>query len=157
MKYEKILVPYDGSKHAQAAFTTAREIALAGNGTMLHVVNVVPMSTTFALQATDPITGAPTLPEWHDYTDQVDEVLAGVQEEMHTELVGFYDGLSEERVHMEAIANPSPVQGIAEYAENHGCDLIVMGRRGLGTVRGMLGSVSYGILRATDIPVLTVK
>ena len=32
-----------------------------------------------------------------------------------------------------------------------------MGRRGLGAFRGALGSVSYGILRATDVPVLTIK
>ena len=32
-----------------------------------------------------------------------------------------------------------------------------MGRRGLGAIRGMLGSVSFGVLRATDVPVLTVK
>lgn len=157
MKYEKILVPYDGSEHAQAAFTTARDLALSSGNTMLYVINVVPMSATFSFQTTDPITGSPTLPEWHDYTDQIDQALASVQEEMHNELVGFFDGLPDEQVHMEAVANPAPVQGIVEYAENHDCDLIVMGRRGLGTVRGMLGSVSYGILRATTIPVLTVK
>ncbi len=32
-----------------------------------------------------------------------------------------------------------------------------MGRRGLGAVRGMLGSVSYALLRESEIPVLTVK
>lgn len=46
---------------------------------------------------------------------------------------------------------------LSRYAEEHDCDLIVMGRRGLGAIRGMLGSVSFGVLRATDVPVLTVK
>ena len=32
-----------------------------------------------------------------------------------------------------------------------------MGRRGLGALRGMLGSVSYAVLRNADMPVLTVK
>ena len=46
---------------------------------------------------------------------------------------------------------------LADYAKHHDVDLIVMGRRGLGAIRGMLGSVSYSLLRETDIPVLTVK
>ena len=49
------------------------------------------------------------------------------------------------------------VASLADYAKHHDIDLIVMGRRGLGAIRGMLGSVSYSLLRETDIPVLTVK
>ena len=56
-----------------------------------------------------------------------------------------------------AVAYSSPADGIIDYAERHQCDLIVMGRRGLGKLRGMLGSVSSGVLANTDIPVLTVK
>lgn len=42
---------------------------------------------------------------------------------------------------------------LSEELESDG----IMGRRGLGALRGMLGSVSFGVLRSVDVPVLTVK
>ena len=56
-----------------------------------------------------------------------------------------------------AVNAPSPVDGINDFAKEHGCDLIVMGSRGLDVLRGMLGSVSYGVLRSAEIPVLVAK
>ena len=67
------------------------------------------------------------------------------------------DDIDTSKIQIEAVAHPSPVHGIIDYADEHDCDIIVMGRRGLGAVRGLLGSVSYGVLRSIDIPVMTVK
>ena len=60
-------------------------------------------------------------------------------------------------VTIDVVAGTAPAEALARYADKNGCDLIVMGRRGLGAIRGMLGSVSFGLLRSTDVPVLTVK
>lgn len=47
---------------------------------------------------------------------------------------------------------------IAEYAGEHGCDLIVMGTRGLGSVKGMLlGSVATKVVHLASMPVTLVK
>ena len=46
---------------------------------------------------------------------------------------------------------------IVTYAIDNLCDLIVMGSRGLGALRGILGSVSSYVLRNADVPVLIVK
>ncbi len=51
----------------------------------------------------------------------------------------------------------SVINGINGYARDHGCDLIVIGLRGLGVLRGMLDSVSYDVLRSADIPILVAK
>ncbi len=51
--------------------------------------------------------------------------------------------------------NPRDV--ICQYAADNDIDCIVMGRRGGGSIRATLGSVSTGVLRGTDLPVLVVK
>jgi nucleotide-binding universal stress UspA family protein len=51
-----------------------------------------------------------------------------------------------------------PAQEITQYAKVHECDEIVMGTRGLGTLRNLiLGSVAYKVVHLTDKPVLLVK
>jgi nucleotide-binding universal stress UspA family protein len=47
---------------------------------------------------------------------------------------------------------------IADYAREHGCTLIVMGSRGLGSVAGiLLGSVTTRVIHLTELPVLVIK
>jgi nucleotide-binding universal stress UspA family protein len=58
---------------------------------------------------------------------------------------------------VRTIASPTPTQGILDYAEANDVDLIVMGNRGMGKLRGALGSVSYGVLHRSDVPVLIMK
>ena len=50
-----------------------------------------------------------------------------------------------------------PGDQIVKYAQENGCGLIIMGSRGLGALRGMLGSVSSYVLREAQVPVLVVK
>ena len=62
-----------------------------------------------------------------------------------------------DRAVVDVVTFPSTARAIADFADKHDIDLIVMGRRGLGAIRGMIGSVSYSVLGQVDIPVLTVK
>jgi nucleotide-binding universal stress UspA family protein len=49
-------------------------------------------------------------------------------------------------------------EAILRVAKLEGCDLIIMGSRGLGMVQGLLlGSVSYRVLHHATIPVLIVQ
>ena len=56
--------------------------------------------------------------------------------------------------HVETGNIPKAIMRVA--AEEHS-DLIIMGSRGLGALRGMLGSVSSYVLREAQVPVLVVK
>jgi nucleotide-binding universal stress UspA family protein len=60
--------------------------------------------------------------------------------------------------HRIEIETGDPAQRITQYAKAHDCDEIVMGTRGLGTLKGLvLGSVAQKVMHLTDRPVLLVK
>ncbi|SFG53887.1 Nucleotide-binding universal stress protein, UspA family [Desulfotomaculum arcticum] len=58
----------------------------------------------------------------------------------------------------ELILEGEPAESIIKYAKENEIELVIMGRRGLGTIKGMmLGSVSYKVLSGVNIPVTIVK
>ncbi|MGH8677918.1 MAG: universal stress protein [Burkholderiales bacterium] len=51
-----------------------------------------------------------------------------------------------------------PGETIAQFARKQGCDLIVMGTRGMGAIPNLLlGSVATKVIHLADIPVTLVK
>jgi nucleotide-binding universal stress UspA family protein len=56
------------------------------------------------------------------------------------------------------VAAGDPAHTLVDILENFGCDMVVMGARGMGTLRSaLLGSVSHEVLHAAQVPVLIVK
>ena len=49
-----------------------------------------------------------------------------------------------------------PADMIAQLAQSEDADLIVVGTRGLGTIRGAMGSVTYRLLHRARCPVLVI-
>jgi nucleotide-binding universal stress UspA family protein len=54
------------------------------------------------------------------------------------------------------VAEGSPSEQLAALAREHDADEIVVGSRGLGTVRAALGSVSHALLHETDRVVVVI-
>jgi len=51
----------------------------------------------------------------------------------------------------------TPAREIVKVAERHGCDLIVIGYRGIGrTSRLLFGSTTEGVMRTTPVPVVAI-
>ncbi len=52
----------------------------------------------------------------------------------------------------------APAHEIADYAKDHGTTIVVMGRRGLGNLRGLvMGSVSHRVGQLTDRTLITTE
>lgn len=53
---------------------------------------------------------------------------------------------------------PDTVEAILGYAKNYGFELIIMGTRGLTSLKGLIhGSLAHSVLNKSDIPVLLIK
>ncbi len=56
------------------------------------------------------------------------------------------------------VVSDDAARAIVHFAREHGCDLIVMGTRGMGTVAGLaLGSVALKVIHLTNLPVTLVR
>lgn len=56
------------------------------------------------------------------------------------------------------IGSGAPAPTLVEMAEQQGCDAIIVGARGLDTLRSvLLESVSQGVLQGSRLPVTVVK
>lgn len=159
MMFHKILVPYDGSDHAKSALAYAKGLIGDDPDAQIIVAHAVPSGVMGLdrLGTDGALDGVPIgMIDLEQYEGVVKHALDAAREKVVAH-VGDQVAELGDRARIEVVAGSAPADALAKYAEKNGCDLIVMGRRGVGAIRGMLGSVSFGVLRASDIPVLTVK
>ena len=85
------------------------------------------------------------------------EALEGAGTEIVKHAIGEAQKQGQTRIQSE-ILQGDPADAIAKGAVRQGCDLIVVGSRGLGQVEGMLiGSISRKITSISSISVLVIK
>lgn len=139
---KKILLATDGSQDAASATRAAIDLA-ATTGSELHVVHV--------WQA---------LPPYPHPSIAVATDAAFYEREAQNLLFEQLDGLEGAGVEVAGahLERGRAAEKIADLAERLGVGLIVLGRRGLGTVkRLLLGSVSEGVVRLAPCPVLVMR
>ncbi|WP_165043951.1 MULTISPECIES: universal stress protein [unclassified Adlercreutzia] len=150
MAYKTILVAYDKSEQANRALVAAREFVEVGLADKIVALTAFDPreigESTFAVTAR--MAGF-EVEDTHPRPDE--ELFAEVKDAVDAALGDFAS-------EVEIVVQHGVPQGLVlKYAHDHGCDLIVMGSRGLGAIQGLLGSVSQAVLQHADIPVLIIK
>ncbi|GGJ91242.1 universal stress protein YxiE [Lentibacillus kapialis] len=141
MLCSKILVAYDGSDLSERSLEKAIEIAQMNAAIEMDILYTVDIPRTPYI---------------------VEDAFNSMQASMHQH---GDDILAEAKAKLSSIENTfrffktegQASQVILEHAEQHGCDLIVMGSRGLSGVKELLGSVSHHVVQYSSIPVFIVK
>ncbi|MCU4973918.1 universal stress protein [Halobacteria archaeon AArc-m2/3/4] len=137
--FERILVPTDGSEHAELAIDRGIELAIE-YGASLHLLSVVDLSP-YAFDASAAMV-----------TDRL-EANAKTALEKAAETAAD-EGLDVQTTVEFGAAH----RAISSYAEDEGMDLLVMGTHGhSGLDRYLLGSVTERVLRTAPAPVLTER
>jgi nucleotide-binding universal stress UspA family protein len=144
MKIQRILVPTDFSKHADAALQTAANLAkkFGAQISILHVVEppVFPAMT---------MAGAASIPAIQQEisracTEQLEKIAS--QELLR--------GIQVRTLQRDG----RPFQQIVDVAKEEGADMIVISTHGYtGFKHFMLGSTTEKVVRAAPCPVLTVR
>lgn len=146
----KILLAIDGSGHSKRAARVAGEL-FAGLDVPVDVVNVV--------SDTVPVTAG----QIEEYA-RVEKIVISHRELLQSlgaDLVVHAASTVKKsggRVGTTDVLIGSPAHEIVHYAENQDADCIVMGRRGLGDVGGLLlGSVSRKVGHLTERTLVTTE
>lgn len=160
MIFHNLLIPYDKSVQADHALDLAlKMIAENQDGE--------PVTLNISMVSSD-------IPEFDDATYAASAARIGLPENsvenlqkiretiIDDVLEDLKDAVTDRLADTDAqvvfsILQGKPDHALIRFAEEQGCEMIIMGSRGLGGVRGMIGSVSYGVLRQAEIPVLIVK
>lgn len=139
--YDRVLVPTDGSPASRRAIEHAVDLADTHDAE-LHALYVINTASFASL---------PTEGSWEGVSDMLsregESALEAVRE------VATRQDIPIETVQLDG----APSREIVRYAEENGCDLIVMGTHGRGGIdRLLLGSVAEKVVRSSTIPVLTI-
>lgn len=144
--YKRILVPMDGSDRASKAAEHAFMLA-EKTGAEVTLFHIIPALPPYVNRYGDRLGGA--------YQQIHDELQATGEEIMQRAKENYSNYKAKSDI---KIIWGSPADEIIREAKEGKCDLIVMGSRGLGDIKGyLMGSVSNRVVRHAACPVLVVR
>jgi nucleotide-binding universal stress UspA family protein len=146
---KNILVALDGSEPATRALALAVDLAVR-YGATLHLVHVIPRPLVVSEELKDfARTEGVDLPVAVEMSGQGQSILAAGR--ASTAGKGLHNLRTE-------ILTGDAAEQLLQYAREQAIELIVLGRRGIGQIRGLLmGSVSWKVSSLAECSVLTVR
>lgn len=141
--YKKIMVPLDGSDQAENALIQAIQLAKVMNSTitLYHVIPLLPPYVNDGF-------GGAYQQVYQDLQITGEDILEKAQQKYSLEGVPLDS----------KIIWGNAAEEICREAEKENYDLVVMGSRGLGEIKGfIMGSVSNRVVRYAKCPVLIVR
>ena len=148
--FKRILVPLDGSEHADHALKAAMLIAKEFNGKEINLFHVYSVTAW-------PI-GMPGISE-PTATFPYDQLIEGARKAGSTILTDAENKAKAEGIQVKKLLKEGHVvEEILRTAREGEFDLIVMGARGISRIKEiLLGSVTDGVIRHAPCPVLVVR
>jgi nucleotide-binding universal stress UspA family protein len=144
--YQKILVPLDGSELAECALSHVKSLVQEGSMVDVTLLNVFSFD----------------LPWIDEYSQRID--INAIREPLIASskkyLAEVESRLSSKgiTVKTESLEAKGPADAITDYAQKKGIELIVMSTHGYtGFKKLMLGSVAFGVLNQSPVPVLLIR
>jgi len=154
MIFQKILVPLDGSEHSERALEAAVQIAKKFNSKLVlltaYRVTVAPVTNPELTMHTPVI-----VPDASSTTLAI-ETTRNLSKKILSEAEAK---VRSETIEVETeLAEGNAVEEIVKKSKEGNFDLIVMGARGLSTIKKLfIGSISEGVIKNSPCPVLIVK
>ena len=141
----KILVAVDGSAPSERAVDhLIRQVGVLREAAEIHLLNVQHL-IPYGSRVTS-VVGHDKIAQFH--RDEGMAALKGTMQKLDAARIKYHHHIG---VGAEA-------EVISQYAKEKGCDYIMMGTRGLGSVANLvLGSVANKVIHLSPVPVLLVK
>jgi len=139
----RLLIPVDGSEHSKRALEHAIKLAQCAEPPEIHLLHVRPPVDAWEVR--------------HFLNDE--EIAELQQKEGEAGLRESCAMLTAAGVrHVPRVAIGPIAETVASYADEQGCDSIVMGTHGRGDLsRLLMGSVASEVVRLAKVPVTLVK
>jgi nucleotide-binding universal stress UspA family protein len=149
--YKKVLVPLDGSALAECTLSHVKNLIKDGSVGEVTLLNVVKVDIPWAAMRSD---------EYRTKGIDLQTIREPLFIASRKYLADIESRLGSEgiKVKTESLEGNRPADTITEYAQEKGMDMIIIGTHGYtGLKKLMVGSVAFGVLHQSHIPVLLIR